>query len=166
VFDVVASALDASSDAALCGLDASPDAALCALDASPSVGAACRFAERQSPCSAPGGSCSAPGPQLWIPLASWTEAPKTVWRVPEWIKSFDEKEFPVHFFRSCREVLFGVSAATTVRRRGNFTAVRREVGWGVRHEWRLNGRTRQDRKAARTGDHHIEAYRAASEVGG
>jgi hypothetical protein len=62
VFDVVASALDASPDAALCATDASPDVALCALDASPDVVAAFRFAERHplGSCSAPGGACSAP----------------------------------------------------------------------------------------------------------
>ena len=43
-------------------------------------------------------ACSAPGPQLWIPLAPWTEPTKPTWRVPEWKKSFDAKEFPFHFF--------------------------------------------------------------------
>jgi hypothetical protein len=101
VFDAALCALDASPDAALCALDASLDAALCALHASPDVVAACRFAERQSL-----GSGSAPGPQLGIPLAPWAELTKPTWRVPEWKKSFDEKEFA---FRSCREVLFRFS---------------------------------------------------------
>jgi hypothetical protein len=112
-FDVVASALDAS-----------PDAALCALDASPDVVAACRSAEWQSLRSEGWGACSVPGPQLWTPLAPWTEPPRPTWRVPEWQKAFDAKEFPFHFFRSCREVLFRFSAATAGRRRRNPTAVR------------------------------------------
>jgi hypothetical protein len=117
VFDAALCALDASPDAALCALDASLDAALCALHASPDVVAACRFAERQSL-----GSGSAPGPQLGIPLAPWAELTKPTWRVPEWKKSFDEKEFA---FRSCRESSFVFPAATVVRRRRNPAAVRR-----------------------------------------
>jgi len=111
VFDVVASALDASPGAARCALDVSPDAARCALDASPDVVAACRLAERHPLRSAAWGACSAPGPRRWIPLAPWAEPPRPTWRVPEWKKAFGGKEFPFEFFRSCRDVLFCFSAA-------------------------------------------------------
>jgi hypothetical protein len=94
------------------------------LDASPDVVAACRSAEWQSPRSEEWGACWVPGPQLWTPLAPWTEPPRPTWRVPEWKKAFDAKEFPLHFFRSCREVLFRFSAATAGRRRRNPTPVR------------------------------------------
>jgi hypothetical protein len=118
VFDVVASALDASSGAALCALDALPDAALCALDASPDVVAACRLAERGSLRSEEWGACTAPGPQPWVPLAPWTEPPKPTWRVPEWKKSFDAKEFPFEFFRSCRPLSFFCRNHCTLYRGG------------------------------------------------
>ena len=73
-------------------LHASPDAVLCALDASPDVVPVCRFAERQSLRSEGWEVCSAPGPQLWIPLAPWVEPPKPTWRVPERQKTFDGTE--------------------------------------------------------------------------